>query len=107
MEKKKQKAINYSILSVIALLLVYFSYSYIRCPKGGLSENSAIEIANKYMPIHFEGTFTIIHQSFNEDEKEWNLSFSQENRECNVDCLVDRCGVFNVVGISAGCKSLP
>lgn len=108
MKNKSPKAIYLTVLSLLILLFMFISYNFIiRCPAGGYTEEKAVEIANKYIPIHFSGTFTLTHRSFNKDEKEWNFSYVQNDVDCTVDCLVDRCGVFDVVGVTKGCKSLP
>lgn len=108
MKRKPQKTFYLTVFSALVLLVVYIGYNFtIRCPAGGHPEKKAVEIANKYIPIHFSGKFILTHRSFNKDEKEWNFRYVQNDGDCTVDCLVDRCGVFDVVGVTKDCKSLP
>lgn len=109
MKSRKSKQPLYTSLIAICFILVgYTVYANLtRCPEDGFSKRKAEEVANKLMPIHFVGDFFLSSQTFNEDKKEWNFHYVQKSGDCTVDCLVDRCGAFDVVGITAGCKSRP
>jgi hypothetical protein len=105
---KLKRSFYISVLVIIFLLAVYVAYFYLSgCPEEGLSKQKATDVAGKYTPIHFVGEFMLSHQSFNGDKKEWNFRYVQKESDCKVDCLVDKCGRFHVVGITSECKSRP
>lgn len=104
----KKQPLYIALIAVCIILAGYIAYAYLtRCPEKGLSKLEAEEVANKLMPIHFAGDFTLTSQSFDEEKKEWSIHYEQTTGDCKVDCIVDRCGAFDVAGITAGCESRP
>lgn len=106
------KKINHPLfISLIAFCIIiagYTAYSYLtRCSENGLSKLEAEKVANKFIPIHFAGDFILTSQSFDEEKEEWSIHYEQKTGDCKVDCIVDRCGAFDVTGIAGGCESRP
>ena len=105
---KFNKVLCIKLITVCVILIGCIAYSYLaRCPENGLSKMEAEEVANKMMSIHFAGDFTLATQSFDEKKKEWSIQYKQMTGDCKVDCIVDRCGAFDVAGITPGCQSRP
>lgn len=105
---KLNRPLFIALITFCIIFAVYMAYSYLtRCPENGLSKLEAEKVANKLMPIHFVGDFTLTSQSFDEKKKEWSIQYEQKKGSCKVDCIVDRCGAFDVAGITADCESRP
>lgn len=112
MKDKKQKQWNYIpgilLLSIITSFFLYVVLEdFFRCDIEGKSEAVANNIANKYIPIHLKGDFVKKSQSFSHKQKEWSFTYSQIGSNCEVDILIDKCGEFDVTGLSNECISKP
>lgn len=96
-------------MSTIALLLVagYAVDSKLRCSDDGLSQGSALSIANERLRVKFNGhrierEFKL-EKSQLDDDRSW--LFYYQAADCSIIISVDRCGVADVGGISQGCPS--
>lgn len=96
------------ILACFMVLVVYLVTEYfVRCKKDGKTNEQAIEIVTKYLPIHFKGKFLLKEQYFDTKEKEWLFTYRQVESTCEVDIIIDRCGAFHSGGMSEECEPLP
>lgn len=109
MKVKKTKEIVISvIISVIVLFFVsaYFWDKAKRCEANGYTRENANKIAMKKLEIDFNNfsSFMLKNEQFDEYDKNWMFTF--KNDGCNVDVIVDKCGVSDIGGLTENCFPL-
>ena len=76
----------------------------IACTANGLTRDAALKISNDKLKIHLRSKapdFALVESQFDTFKKWW--TFSYRYRDCNIDIIVDECGVSDVGGLTEEC----
>lgn len=103
---RKRLLLYISIIIAIFLFGIYIYDKIIRCNNNGLSRENAIKISNIKVENDFRDQLSfkeliLEKEYFDDSDKSW--IFTYRIKDCIIDCVVDKCGVCDIGGITEGC----